>query len=134
MPGVAPGRGEQCILADDQTLAAGTFSSNDVWLREGGGMVVTLDVSDIAGSTLTTLNVQAKTGSAYDTVIQFGSLAITANGRYLFRAEPGAARTGGANAYKGVVEDIPPVQSRLQVVSGGPGTATFDLHVGALHG
>lgn len=132
MSGVAPRRGEQVLLVQGATIGATTYSSDDYWLPDGGGLLVTLVVTDVTGGAIiTTLNIQAKTGSGYDTVAQFGSLAINAAGRYLFRMAPGASRAAGASAYKGAVEDTSPTQGRIQVV-GSVATATFDLHVGCL--
>lgn len=110
-------RGTQRNLGLSQQIPVGTFNSADYWLVEGGGLLITIDVENINGATITDINLQSNHGNNYDTIAPFPAQAINANGRYQYRISPGASRAAGANAYKGAVEDVPPRRGRVQIVN-----------------
>lgn len=118
MSATAINPGERGRVLEPASRPAGTYNSDDYWLIRGGGLLIYLEVTAVGGApgVVTTLNLQAKSGDNYDTVAQFGLLAINAVGRYIFRVSPGASRAAGANAYKGAIEEVPPTVGRIQVV------------------
>jgi len=109
-------KGDQRLLVESQALPVGTFNSPDYWLPEGGGLLITIDVENINGSTITDVNLMSKQGANYDIIWANAAQAINANGRYQYRIMPGSTKAAGANSYKGVAEDIPPVTGRIQLV------------------
>lgn len=114
MPGVALHEGTSMPLAASAANAAGTLNTDPYWLVKGGGLLLTIDLTNANGGSIDTVSIQAKTGDNYDTVISFTGQAITANGRYIYRIEPGAANAGD---YKGAAENSPPLEGRVQIVS-----------------
>lgn len=128
MPGIALLEGESRALVDSAANAAGTLSSDPYWLPKGGGLLLTIDLTDANGGSIDTISIQAKTGSNYDTVISFPGQAITANGRYLYRIDDGASNAGD---YKGAAENSPPLEGRIQIVSTGA-TMTFGVDLACL--
>lgn len=116
MAGGAALKGDQRLLVDAQAIPVGTFQSPNYWLPEGGGLLVTIDVTGINGSTITDVNLMSKQGSSYDIVWANAAQAINANGRFQYRIAPGSTKAAGANSYKGVAEDTPPVVGAIQIV------------------
>jgi hypothetical protein len=110
-------RGEKRTLLFSQSVPAGTFDTDNYLLVGGGGLIVWVDITAIGSGILTDVRIQAKNGSSYDTLASFAALAINSGGRYGFRVAPGAARAAGANSYKGAVEDVPPSQGRIEIVT-----------------
>lgn len=111
-------RGSQRVLALDVQVPVGTYSSPEFWIAdETPGLLVTVDVTDINGATITEVHIQKKSGANFDNIAAFTAQAITANGRYIYRIAPGAARAAGANAYKGVAEDVAPRTGRVNIVN-----------------
>lgn len=110
---IAAGHGRSLLASASRT--PGTYNSDDwVLLDGGGGLIVTLEVTDVGSSgSVDTLSLQAKSGANYDTVVTFGTLAITGTGRYRFQVVPGAAAAG---SYKGSSQSALPYQGRVQVV------------------
>jgi len=110
-------RGKKREVLPLLSRANATIRSEPFALQCGGGIIITVIVTNAgAAGSLDTLNVQAKEGSNYDTIATFTGLAITAAGRHRFRIAPGATRAAGANAYKGVMEDVVPAELRIQTV------------------
>jgi hypothetical protein len=118
MSAVSINPGERGRVLDPASRPAGTYNSDDYWLIRGGGLLIYLEVTAVgaAPGVVTTISLQAKNGENYDTVAQFGALAINAVGRYTFRVAQGASRVAGANAYKGAIEEAPPTAARIQIV------------------
>jgi hypothetical protein len=119
--------GQRGTILTSAAQAIATIDSGDYLLSRGGGVIFWLEVTDINGATITTFNVLARVGDNYVTVATFTALAITANGIYGFRFAHGA-RTAGANAYKGVADDVPPTVGKVQVVNT-VAIATFNVRV-----
>src|SRR5262245_11017077 len=119
MAGMAANPGDTVVLLQSLVRPAGVHDSDPYWLLRGGGIIVILDVTDVQlGGTITTVRVQAKSGENFETVAEFPGLAIAVADQYYFRMGPGASRAAGASAYKGAVEDYPPLSGRVEVVQG----------------
>jgi hypothetical protein len=102
-----------------------TVNSDDFWLPRSGGVIITIDVTDVSGGgSITALRVMNKSGSNYDKVIEFTGLAINAAGRYAFLIAPGAT---AASNWKGKAETLPPTEGRLQVVHTDANPLTYSV-------
>src|ERR1700742_1404935 len=118
MPGITLHPGDGQILMDSLSRNPAnpfTVNSDDFWLPESGGVIITIDVTDVSGGgSIAPLRVMAKSVSGnYDKVDEFATLGINAVGRYSFLIAPGASAAG---SYKGVLANLPPTQGRLQLV------------------
>jgi len=113
--------GSRATLLGKSNKSPATINSSGFNLRPngggGGGGIIYLVVTAVTGGgSISTVNVQARVGTEYLTVMTFGSLAINATGLYAIRIHPGAAT---ANSWKAVAQDILPVIGRIQVVVAG---------------
>lgn len=101
-------------------------------LHEGCGMILLLNVTAVGtpAGQINTINIQAKFGDTYKTVISLTGLAINSADLYVFRIHPGAAT---ANAWKAVAQDVVPLEGRIQIDhANNSDSITYGLRIQAL--